>query len=78
MPYEVDLAFRVEEALADLPERGRQEVMEVIAGVLVRPDSWPAPGGWAGALAFGPRSWVAFTAHLDGIEVYDAGWAGPA
>lgn len=74
--YRVDLAFLVEEALAGLPEEGRREVMETIAGAVVRPSAWPAPGGWAGAFAFGPRSWVWFTAYLDGIEVLDVGWAG--
>ncbi|MEU1935048.1 hypothetical protein ACH49O_19060 [Streptomyces coeruleorubidus] len=76
MPYEVDLAVRVEDVLDDLSSEGRQEVMETIAAVLVRPESWPAPGGWEGALAFGPRSWVAFTAYLGGIQVYEVGWAG--
>ncbi|MEU6147718.1 hypothetical protein ABZ848_46155 [Streptomyces sp. NPDC047081] len=47
MPYEVELLLRVEEAPAELPESARQELMEVIAMALVRPSSWPAPGGWA-------------------------------
>jgi hypothetical protein len=55
MPYEVELAVRVEEALDGLPEHGRQEVMEVIAAALVRPDSWPLPGCW-GAMHIPPRS----------------------
>lgn len=76
MTYRVDLAFRVEEALAGIPEEGRREVFEAIAAALVRRGSWPAPGGWHGALSFGARSWVAFTSYLDGIEVYDVGWAG--
>jgi hypothetical protein len=76
MPYMVDLAPRVEEALEEIPANGRHEVMEVIATVLVRPESWPAPGGRNGALRFGRQSWVAFTAYGDGIEVYDVGWAG--
>lgn len=76
MPYEVDLAVRVEEALNDLPEHGYQEVMEVIAAALVRPGSWPPAGGWDGAVRFGPRSWVAFTSFIGGIVVYDLGWAG--
>lgn len=76
MTYEVDLAPRAEKALAVLPDGGRQEVMETIAAVLVRPAAWPAPGGWDGAAMFGPRSWVAFTAYAKGIEVYDVGWAG--
>lgn len=76
MPYEVDLAVEVEEALKDLPEDGRQEVMGVIAAALVRPDSWPPPGGWAGAVRFGARSWVAFSAYVGGIVVYDVGWSG--
>ncbi|WP_234390015.1 hypothetical protein [Streptomyces sp. MMG1533] len=66
----------MEEALDGLPEHGRQEVMEVIAAALVRPGSWPSPGGWDGAVWFGPRSWVAFTAFAGGIVVYDLGWAG--
>lgn len=76
MPYRVDLAFRVDEALADLPEDGRQEVMETIANVLVHRDAWPSFGCWEGALWFGARCWVAFTAYPDGIDVYDVGWAG--
>lgn len=76
MTYMVDLAPRAEEALAELPAEGRQEVMETIAAALVQPESWPPPGGGDGALWFGPRSWVAFTAYLDGIEVYDLGWVG--
>lgn len=76
MTYEVDLAVRAEEVLNELPEHGRQEVMEVIAAVLVRPRAWPPLGGWDGAVVFGPRSWVAFTSYLGGIEVYDMGWAG--
>ncbi|MEU8034482.1 hypothetical protein AB0C13_38960 [Streptomyces sp. NPDC049099] len=76
MPYSVDLAFRVEEALAELSENGRQEVMETIAAALVGPGSWPAPGRWDGVLRFGSRCWVAFTAYDDGIEVYDVGCVG--
>ncbi|MEU9405153.1 hypothetical protein AB0E08_05500 [Streptomyces sp. NPDC048281] len=76
MTYEVDLAIPVEDALEDLPQQGYMEVMEVIAGVLVRPGSWPPLGGWDGAVVFGARSWVAFTSYVDGIEVYDIGWAG--
>lgn len=56
MPYTVDLAFRVEETLAELPEDGRQEIMETIAAALVRPHSRPEPGRWSGAFTFGPRS----------------------
>ncbi|MCX5239770.1 hypothetical protein OG824_31675 [Streptomyces prunicolor] len=74
--YRVDLAFRVEEALAGLPEEGRFEVLETIAAALVRPAGWPAPGGWAGAFVFGARSWVWFAAYPDGIDVLDVGWAG--
>ncbi|MGW0573746.1 hypothetical protein [Streptomyces tauricus] len=76
MPYEVDLAVRVEDALDELSAEGRQEVMETIAAALVRPEGWPQPGGWHGALAFGPRSWVWFTAFLGGIQVIDVGWTG--
>ncbi|MEU6422287.1 hypothetical protein [Streptomyces spiralis] len=76
MPYRVDLAYRVEEALEELPEEGRQEVMETIAAVLVEIGSRPAPCGWDGALRFGSRCWVGFTAYADGIEVYGVGWAG--
>ncbi|ELP61502.1 hypothetical protein PV735_31920 [Streptomyces turgidiscabies] len=76
MTYRVDLAFRVEESLANLPGKGQQEIFETIAAALVRPDSWPPPGGRHGAFYWGPRSWVAFAAYLDGIEVYDMGWAG--
>lgn len=53
MSYRVDLAFRVDEALAELPEDGRQEAMETIAKVLVRRDAWPSFGGWEGVLWFG-------------------------
>jgi hypothetical protein len=74
MTYRVDLVPRVEAVLEELPEAGRREVMGLIAVVLVRPELWPAPGGWDGV--FGSRSWVAFTAYADGIEVYDVGWAG--
>ncbi|WP_316769042.1 hypothetical protein [Streptomyces sasae] len=56
MPYSVDLAFRVEEALAELPEDGLQEVMETIAATLVHRDAWPAQGGWDTSVSFGPRS----------------------
>ncbi|MEU2718503.1 hypothetical protein [Streptomyces sp. NPDC007205] len=38
--------------------------------------SWPVPGGWDRGLRFGWRCWVALTAYVDGIEVYDAGWVG--
>ncbi|WP_086672175.1 hypothetical protein [Streptomyces albovinaceus] len=76
MPYEVDLAVRAEGALDELPPEGRQEVMETIAAVLVRPREWPEPGGWHAAVVFGPRSWVSFTAFLGGIEAIDVGWAG--
>lgn len=76
MTYRVDLAVQVEDALAGLPDGGRREVMEAVAAALAHPGAWPAPGGWAGAVAFGPRAWVAFTAYRDGIEVYDVGWVG--
>lgn len=74
--YTVDLEIRVEDALAELPDRVRQEVMEVIASVLVRRDSWPALG--SGAEAFGPQTWILFSAYADGIDVYDVGWTGLA
>ncbi|MEV4444664.1 hypothetical protein [Streptomyces mirabilis] len=74
MTYRVDLAVRVEDALAELPADGLREVMEMIAAILARPGSWPTAGGWD--LRFAPRSWVAFVAYADGIEVYDLGWAG--
>ncbi|MER6632255.1 hypothetical protein ABT301_29245 [Streptomyces sp. NPDC000987] len=76
MVYEVDLTVGVEDALDGLPEDGRREVLEVIAGVLVRPGGWPPAGGWDGAVWFGPRSWVAFTAFTGGIAVHDFGWMG--
>ncbi|MFF5968188.1 hypothetical protein ACFY64_31595 [Streptomyces collinus] len=76
MPYRVDLSVRVEDALAELPDAGRQEVMEVVATVLVRRDAWPAMGGWDAAVRFGRRSWVVFAAYPDGIDVLDLGWAG--
>jgi len=76
MPYEVDLAVRVEDALDELPPEGRREVMETIAVALMRPRQWPEPGGWHAAVVFGSRSWVSFTAFLGGIEVIDVGWAG--
>jgi hypothetical protein len=76
MSYEVDLAVRAEDVLNELPEHGHQEVMEVIAAVLVRPGSWPPLGGWDGTVVFGSRSWVVFSAFVGGIVVYDVGWAG--
>ncbi|MGW5305544.1 hypothetical protein ACWERF_16625 [Streptomyces griseoluteus] len=76
MPYEVDLAVRVEDALDELPPEGRKEVMETIAAALLRPGEGPQPGGWRATLIFGPRSWVWITAFLGGIEVIDIGWAG--
>lgn len=76
MTYRVELAVRVEDALAELPGEGRQEVMETIAQALVRRDAWPEPGGWEAALWFGPRTWVAFIASLDGIDIVNMGWAG--
>lgn len=76
MTYRIDLSIRAEDALAELPNEGRQEVMETIAAALVRRDEWPAVGGWDAALRFGPRSWITFAAYPDGIDVLDFGWAG--
>ncbi|MFF5984397.1 hypothetical protein ACFY78_36700 [Streptomyces olindensis] len=75
MPYRVELAIQVEDALAELPEEGRREVMELIATALVRPEAWPAPGGWDAATLFGPWSWITIAAYRDGIDVLDIGWA---
>jgi hypothetical protein len=72
----VDLAIQAEDALAELPEEGRHEVMELIATALVRRETWPAPGGWDAAFLFGPRSWITFAAYLDGIDVLRVGWVG--
>lgn len=76
MPYRVDLAVRVEDALDELPEDGRREILETIATVLVRREVWPALGGWDAAVWFGRRSWVLFAAYPDGIDVLDFGWVG--
>ncbi|GHI04601.1 hypothetical protein AQI88_29735 [Streptomyces cellostaticus] len=76
MTYRVELAVQVEDALATLPDAGRQEVMETIAAALVRLDAWPDPGGWDAAVRFGSRSWVMFSAYLDGIDIIDVGWVG--
>ncbi|GAA3902454.1 hypothetical protein GCM10022207_84420 [Streptomyces lannensis] len=65
----VDLSIRVEDALTEMPPEGRQEILETIAAVLVRRDAWPRPGGWEAARSFAPRSWMAFSAYLDGIDV---------
>ncbi|MER6567019.1 hypothetical protein ABT288_12680 [Streptomyces sp. NPDC001093] len=73
MTYRVDLAVRAEDALAELLEQERQEVMETIAAALVRRDVWPPLGGWEGAVLHRRRWWVAFTAYADGIEVYALG-----
>lgn len=75
MPYRVDLAVRVEDALAELPQDGHREVMELIAATLVRREAWPAPGGWDAATLFGPCSWITIAAYPDGIDVLDLGWA---
>jgi transposase len=61
MPYRVDLAVRVEDALDELPDAGRREVLETIATVLVRRDVWPTLGGWEAAVWFGRSSWVVFS-----------------
>lgn len=76
MTYVVDLAPQVEKALAEMPEDGRQEVLQTIAAALVRRDMWPTLGGWDGALWFGLRSWVVFVAYADGVDVLDLGWVG--
>jgi hypothetical protein len=52
----VDLAAFVEENLAQLPDEGRQAVMEAIAAALTRPQEWPAPGSFDLARRDGPRS----------------------
>ncbi|MFD5478545.1 hypothetical protein [Streptomyces hawaiiensis] len=70
----MDLAVRVEDALDELPEEGRREILETIASVLLRRDAWPTVGGWEAATWFGRRSWVVFTAYPDGIDVVDLGW----
>ncbi|MGW4107536.1 hypothetical protein [Streptomyces sp. NPDC004976] len=71
----MDLSVQVEDALKELPAEGRG-VMEVIAAALTRRGSWPAPGGWDGAMQRGRRAWVAYAAYGDGIEVYEVGWTG--
>ncbi|MEU6222262.1 hypothetical protein [Streptomyces sp. NPDC047042] len=76
MSYRVELWLRVEETLAGLPEEGCREVMELIAAALVAREAWPAPGGWEIAERFGPRSWIAFSAALDGIDIVGVGWVG--
>src|SRR2546429_3263163 len=76
MPQVVGLAFRVEGAWPSFRKDGRQEVMETIAAGVVRQDAWLAPGGWDGALWFGPWSWIGFVAYRDGIDVVDVGWGG--
>ncbi|MFD4613572.1 hypothetical protein ACFWOT_37040 [Streptomyces sp. NPDC058440] len=50
--------------------------MEVIAAALARMGSWPAPGGWDGAVQQGRRAWVTYAAYEDGIEVFEMGWNG--
>ncbi|MDN0199403.1 hypothetical protein [Streptomyces sp. S.PNR 29] len=72
----VDLAVRVEDALDELPDAGRREVLGTIATVLVRRDVWPTLGSWEAAVWFGRRCWVVFAAYPDGIDVLDLGWAG--
>lgn len=73
MPYTVDLAFQVEEALLALSADGHQEGMELIAAALADPKSWPTPGGLDWALRSGPRLWIMFTAYLGGIWVVSLG-----
>lgn len=46
------------------------------AAALARRGSWPASGGWDGAVQQGLRAWVAYAAYGDGIEVYEVGWTG--
>ncbi|MFC8094654.1 hypothetical protein [Streptomyces sp. NPDC057301] len=70
---QVDLIVRVENALGELPERGGQEVMEKIAGVLVRPEVWTTPGRWEAAVGFGLRSWVVFVAMRTGPACLTSG-----
>ncbi|MGW3651722.1 hypothetical protein [Streptomyces sp. NPDC000878] len=76
MPYRVELAVHVENALEQLSEQARHEVMETIATVLLRPEKWPPPGGWNWAVHNGDRSWVEYTAAADGIEVVNVAWTG--
>ncbi|GGN46048.1 hypothetical protein [Streptomyces fuscichromogenes] len=76
MAFRVDLTVQVEDALKELPDDGHRDVMEVIAAALTRRGSWPAPGGWDGAVQQGRRGWVAYAAYRDGIEVYEVGWTG--
>lgn len=76
MTYRVDLSIRAEDALDELPDDGRGEVLETIAEALVHRGRWPRLGGWDAALWFGPRSWIMFAAYPDGIDILDFGWAG--
>lgn len=74
MAHVVDLTAWVEDDLAQLPDDGRQAVMEAIATALVQPAEWPTPGSFGLTCCEGPQAWVLFAACQDGIEVYDFGW----
>ncbi|WP_030324119.1 hypothetical protein [Streptomyces sp. NRRL B-3229] len=76
MTYRVELSLQAEDALAELPEEGRREVMKLIATALLAKETWPAPGGWETAERFGPRSWITFAAYADGMDVLRVGWVG--
>ncbi|MGW3030200.1 hypothetical protein ACWDCB_03095 [Streptomyces sp. NPDC001178] len=73
MTYRVELAVQVEDTLATLSADEWQEVMVTIAAVLVRPATWPEPGGWDVAVRSGPRWWVGVAAYLDGIDIVSMG-----
>jgi hypothetical protein len=55
-----------------------QAVLQAMAGAtaLAWRGSWPAPDNWDGVVQQGRRTWVAYTAYRDGIEVYEMGWTG--
>ncbi|MER6079270.1 hypothetical protein [Streptomyces sp. NPDC001833] len=76
MAFRVDLSVQAEDALKGPPDEGHRDVMEVIAAALAQRGSWPAPGGWDGAVRQGRRAWVAYATYGDGTEVYGVGWTG--
>ncbi|MEU8988653.1 hypothetical protein AB0C98_19755 [Streptomyces sp. NPDC048558] len=47
--------------------------MATIAVALLRPEAWPAFGGWDAASLFGSRTWITFAAYADGIEILNNG-----